>query len=146
MELVDRLVAFDRQHAIELCPDLAFCVVEGGVFGVVAARLLLREVAADGVRNHEEAIGQALHQRAGAESVRPVVGEVGLAEHEQTGDGAHQVVVHPEAAHGVVRSWVDAHGRLVGALRGDLVVNVEEVSVLGGHLVPTVPLDHVAEV
>ena len=58
-----------------------------------------------------------------------MVGEVGFAAHEQAGDGAHQVVVHPEAAHGVVDGGVDPHRRLVRVFAGDAVVHVEEVAV-----------------
>ena len=39
------------------------------------------EVVADRVRQHEVAVGQALHQRGGAEPVGAVVGEVRLAGH-----------------------------------------------------------------
>ena len=69
------------------------------------------EVVADRGRQHEVAVGQALHQRAGAEPVGAVVGEVGLADHEQAGDRGLQVVVDPQAAHRVVDGRVDAHRR-----------------------------------
>ena len=55
------------------------------------------QVVVDRVRQHEVAVGQALHQRARAEPVGAVVGEVGLAGHEQPGDGGLQVVVDPRA-------------------------------------------------
>ena len=58
-----------------------------------------------------------------------MIGEVGLAQHEEAWDGALQVVVHPQAAHGVVGSRVDAHGRLVGVLVGDALIHLEEVPV-----------------
>ena len=44
------------------------------------------QVVADRVGQDEVAVGQALHQRAGAEPVGAVVGEVGLADHEQARD------------------------------------------------------------
>ena len=44
-----------------------------------------REVIAERVRNDEVAVGQALHQGAGAEAIGAVVGEVRFAEHEQAG-------------------------------------------------------------
>ena len=62
------------------------------------------------------------------------------------GDRAHQVVVHPEAAHRVVDGGVDAHRRFVRVLRGDLVVHVEEVAVLLLDPLLAVPLDRVGEV
>ena len=88
-----------------------------------------REVVADRVRQHEVAVGQALHERGRAEPVRAVVGEVRLAQHEQPGQVAHQVVVDPEPAHRVVDRGVDAHRQLVRILAGDAVVHLEEVAV-----------------
>ena len=46
------------------------------------------------------------------------------------GNGAHQVVVHPQAAHRVVDGRVDPHRHLVRIFVGDLLVHVEEVAVL----------------
>jgi hypothetical protein len=58
-----------------------------------------------------------------------MVGEVGFAQNEETGQRAHQVVVDPEAAHRVVHGRVDAHRDLVGVLVGDALVHLEEVAV-----------------
>jgi hypothetical protein len=66
---------------------------------------------------------------ARAEPVGTVVGEVRLADHVQAGDVAHQVVVHPEPAHGVVDRWKDAHRHLVRILIRDPLVHVEQVAV-----------------
>ena len=41
------------------------------------------QVIADGIGNDEVAVGQALHEGAGAEAVGAVIGEVGFAENEQ---------------------------------------------------------------
>ena len=70
-----------------------------------------------------------MHQRAGAESIGAVVGKVGFAEHEQPGQSAHQVVIHPGAAHGVMHGRINAHRDLVRILAGDLFVHIEEVAV-----------------
>ena len=91
---------------------------------------MLAEVVAERVRDDEVAVGQPLHQRAGAEAVGAVIGEVRFAEHVQAGNVAHQVVVHPEAAHRVVDGGVDAHRHLVRILVGDLLVHLEQVAVL----------------
>ena len=108
--------------------------------GVVDRHRLLaeqrREVVADRVRQHEVAVGETLHERRRAEPVRAVVGEVRLAEHEQPGQVAHQVVVDPQPAHRVVDGGVDAHRHVVRVLVGDAVVHLEEVAVA--------LLDHVA--
>src|SRR5690606_2594058 len=90
--------------------------------------------------------GQALHQRARAQAVGAVVGEVGLTGDEQPRDGGLQVVVDPQAAHGVVHRGVDAHRDLVGVLAGDALVHVEQVAVLGLDRGAAHPLDGVGEV
>ena len=46
-----------------------------------------REIIADRVGNDEITVGQALHQRAGAEAVRAVIGEVRFAQ-DETGPGS----------------------------------------------------------
>ena len=104
------------------------------------------EVIADGIGNDEVAVGQALHERAGAETVGTVIGEVGFAENEQTGNRGHQVVVHPEAAHGVVTGGIDAHGNFVGILAGDALVHFEEVAVALGNFVFSETLDRIGEI
>ena len=87
------------------------------------------QVVGQRVRQHEVAVRQPLHQRAGAQAVGAVVGEVGLARHEEPGNRALQVVVDPQPAHRVVRRRVDAHRHLVGVLARDVLVHVEEVAV-----------------
>ena len=105
-----------------------------------------REVLTDRVRQHEVAVREALHQRRRAEPVGTVIGEVRLAEHEQPGHVAHQVVVDPQATHRVVDRRVDAHGDDVRVLAGDALVDLEEVAVaLLDDRAPE-PLDRLREV
>ena len=75
-----------------------------------------------------------------------MVGEVRLAQHVQSLDGAHEVVVHPEPAHRVVHRRIDAHRTGVRVLVGDALVHLEEIAValLDGLLAQ--PLDGVGEV
>ena len=126
--------------------DLGHHGADLGVRGVHRGEFVGGEVVADGVREDEVAVGQALHQRAGAEPVGAVVGEVGLADHEQARDGAHQVVVHPEPAHGVVDGRIDPHRHLVRVLVGDPLVHLEEVAVPLPDGVLAEPGDGVGEV
>ena len=98
------------------------------------AGILAREVAGNRRGQDEVAVAQALHQRARAETVRAVVGEVRLAQHEQAGDVAHEVVVHPQAAHRVMDRRVNAHRRLVGVLVRDFLIHREQVAVTLAHL------------
>ena len=94
----------------------------------------------------EVAVGQALHQRGGAEPVGAVVGEVGLADREQARDGGLEVVVDPQPAHRVVHGGVDPHRHLVRVLGGDPLVHLEEVAVLLLDRRPAQPRDGVGEV
>ena len=75
-----------------------------------------------------------------------MVGEVGLAQREQAGDGGHQVVVHPQAAHRVMDGRVDPHRAGVGVLARDHLVHLEEVAVALADRVHAEPLDGVAQV
>ena len=104
------------------------------------------EVVADGRRDDEVAVGEALHEGAGAEAVGAVVREVRLAQDVQPRDGAHQVVVHPQAAHRVVDGRVDPHRHLVRILVGDLLVHLEEVAVARAHGVLADAADRVGEI
>ena len=104
------------------------------------------QIAVDGVGNDEVAVGQALHQGAGPQAVGAVVGEVGLPQDEQAGDGAHQVVIHPQPAHGVVRGRVDHHRRLIRVFGHDLFIHLEEVAVPGRDLRLAQALDGVGEI
>ena len=103
--------------------------ISGWVVGDLL-EFLAGEVVADRVGDDEVPVGEALHQRRRAEAVGPVVREVGLAEDEEPGDRAHEVVVHPQAAHRVVAGGVDPHRHLVRVLVGDALVHLEEVAVL----------------
>ena len=101
---------------------------------------------ADGVREDEIAVGEALHQRAGAEAVRTVVGEVGLPDDEQAGKVAHQIVIHPQAAHRVMHRRINAHRCLIRVLAGDLFIHVEEVAVAFADFVVAQTFDSVGEI
>src|SRR5437016_11752929 len=101
---------------------------------------------ADGVRDNKVTIREALHQRAGAKPVRAVVGKVRLAEDEQAGYVAHQIVVHPQAAYRVMHRRIDAHRRLIRILAGDLFIHVEEVAVALADFVFAETFDGVGEI
>ena len=75
-----------------------------------------------------------------------MVGEVGLADDEQAGHLAHQIVIHPQAAHRVVRRGINAHRHLVGVFAGDVVIHVEQVAVALADGAFAQPADGVGEV
>jgi hypothetical protein len=109
--------------------DRLLGVLHGGVAGVHLGAARGGQVVADGVGDDEVAVRQPLHERRGAEPVGPVVREVRLPEHEQPRQVAHELVVHPEAAHGVVDRRVDPHRHLVRVLACDVLVHVEEIAI-----------------
>src|SRR5690606_3570525 len=84
---------------------------------------------ADGDGQDEVTVREPLHERAGPQTVGAVVGEVSLPQRVQPRDGGHQVVVNPQAAHGVVGGGVNAHGGLHGVFAGDFPVHGEQVPV-----------------
>ena len=106
----------------------------------------LGEVVRDGVRRDEVAVGQPLHQRARSEAVRAVIGEVRFAQHEEPGNRALEVVVHPEAAHRVVDGGINPHRNLVGIFGGDPLVHLEQVAVARLDDLDAEPLDGFLEV
>ena len=67
MEVVDSATAPDLEDAVGLVANLLFGVAEGGVIGVDLVELGLGQVVADGVGDHEVAVGQTLHQRTRAQ-------------------------------------------------------------------------------
>ena len=147
VEPVDRVVAVGPQqppHALaHLRLGRAERLVRRGQDRLPEQR---REVVADRHRQDEVAVRQPLHQRAGAEPVRPVVGEVRLADRVQPGDRGHQVVVDPQAAHRVVGRGVDAHRHAVRVVAGDARVHLEEVPVAGADDRLAEPPDRLREV
>src|SRR5215471_19291948 len=86
--------------------DIGDGVFGGRHVGGKLCRFRGGKIVPDAVRNDEVAVGQALHEGAGAETVGTVIGEIGFAENEEAGNRGHQVVVDPEASHGVVRGGI----------------------------------------
>ena len=147
MVIARGLRAVDRKELRDAVVD----VLDDGlefrrILGRTAAGLLAGEVIGDRVGQDEVAVGEALHERGGAEAVGAVVGEVGFAADEQAGDVGLQVIVHPEAAHRVVHGREDAHRLLVRVLAGDVLVHVEQVAVAGADLGFAEALDRGGEV
>ena len=147
MEPVDRPTAVHRQQRPHPLVDFA---LDGGEHGIAGGDGRVAEqageVVGDRVRQHEVPVGEALHQRAGAEAIGAVVGEVRLAQDVQAGDVAHQVVIDPQPAHRVVHGRVDAHGHDVGILARDALVHLEEVAVALLDGVATQPAHRIREV
>ena len=139
-------VPLDSSSLLVICGDVRLGFAHGGVGGIDLLEFVGGQIIADGVWQNEVAVGQALHERAGAQAVGAVVGEVRFADHVQAGDSGHQVVVHPQAAHGVVDGGVDAHRLLVRVFAGDALVHVEQVAVALLDDVLAEALDGIAEI
>src|SRR5215213_1498875 len=129
MEIADGPASLDREQPREPVLRGRGRFPEAIVVGRYRRQRRAREVVADGVGNDEVAVGQSLHQRAGAQPVRAVIAEVGFPEHVQARQVAHQVVVDPQPAHRVVDSGIDPHRHRVRILVGDPLVHVEQVAV-----------------
>ena len=114
--------------------------------GVDLFELRPRDVIAHRVRQDEIAVREPLHQRAGAQAIGAVIGKVRFADHEQAGDGAHQVIIHPQAAHGVVDRRIDAHRNLVRIFVGDALVHLEQIAVALANHIHAQPLDGIREI
>src|SRR5207249_2657388 len=146
VEGVDRLPTARAKEATDPLVHLTLNLAECRMLGVDLGGLRLGEVVADRVWQDEVAVGESLHQRARSQPVRAVVGEVRLADGVQAVDGRHQVVVHPQTTHRVVRGGVDPHRYLERVLPRNALVHLEQVAVpLGDHLTAEAR-DGVAEV
>ena len=95
VELADRALALDAEHRVDAPLRVAGGLAEGVMVGRHLRELRAREVVRDRVGRDEVPVREPLHQRAGAEAVGAVVGEVRFAQHEQPRNRALEVVVHP---------------------------------------------------
>jgi len=146
MELADGSLAFDLQDAIDARLRLRLRVSECRVVRRHARQRGGAEIVRHRVGRHEIAVGKTLHQRAGAEAVGAVIGEVRLAEHEQPRNRRLEVVVHPQPAHRVVDGRVDAHRHLIRIFVRDAAIHVEQVAVTRLDRLDAVALNRVGEV
>src|SRR5687767_4987757 len=58
-----------------------------------------------------------------------MIGKVGLSDDMEAWYGAHEVVIDPEPAHGVMHGGIDTHRRLERVLVGDALIHLEEIAV-----------------
>ena len=147
MVVIDRLRPVDGQPAILLIGHTGDRLGEHRVVGRYC-RLAEQagQIVTDGVRQHEVAVSQALHEGTRSEAVGAMVREVGLTDRVQARHRGHQVVVHPKATHRVVDGRIDPHRLLVWVLTGNPVVHIEQVPVLLGDGIHAVTGDGYLEV
>ncbi len=124
------LLVLDIHDAVDLSLHSLLSLCELGRVGRRQLHLnLIAQVVLHGIRNDEVAIAQTLHQCGCTETVGTVVGEVALAQGKQTLDTGLKLIIHPEAAHGVVDGGEDHHRVLVGIDISNLLIHIEEVAV-----------------
>ena len=146
MEVVHRTAAVDGQQPVDLVLRALLGLGKGFVIGGHFLQRRGGEIVVDGVRQHEISVRQALHERGGAEAVGAVIREVAFPDGIQAGQRRHQVVIHPQAAHGIVDGGIDHHGRGIRIFIGDAVVHLEEVAVLRLDVVASEALNGLGEV
>ena len=147
VEVGDRFFALRIEETMGEFVHLVGCLLKGGIIRRGrGSRFHPREVVAHRVRSDKIAVSEALHERGGAESIGPVIGEVGFTQHEEPRDVGHQVIVYPEPTHGIVHGWKDAHRCLVGRLIGDLLVDIKKITVACLDRIGPEAIDRVAEV
>ena len=146
MEFRYRLLALDGKQFLYLFLNAIPRFLKGIMLHANFWQFRRSDVISQGVRNDKIAISQALHQGTGAESVGTVIGEIRLTQNEQAGDCAHQIVIHPKTAHGVMNRRIDPHWHLVGILIGDALVHFEQVTVFIADGVLAETLNRIGEV
>ena len=147
VDAVHRALTLDGKEAFDAFAHMLFGGFEFGKFRREAGNGdLVGEIVLDRVGQHEVSIGQSLHESRSAEAVGTVIGEVTFTDGEQTINGGHEFVVHPDTAHRVVDGGENLHGCFVGALVGDFFVHVEEVTVARSDLIAAEVADGLREV
>ena len=129
MNFANPAIPAERKHLRDPLLNALGCLFEGVVIGRHSRQNVARQVVADRVRNDEVAVCQPLHQRTRAEAVRAVIREVRFTQHMKARQGAHEVVIHPEAAHRVVNGRIDSHGSFIWVLTRYALVHVEKIAV-----------------
>ena len=147
VELVGALLALDGHEAGDAFAHTLLCLVELGSRCLGSFHLdLIAQIVLHGVGKHKIAVGQTLHQSRCAQTVCTVVREVAFADGEKTLDRGLQLVVYPDAAHGVVRGGENHHGSLIGIVVGNHLVHVEEVAVAVGNHILAQTVDGIFEI
>src|SRR3954462_13645714 len=129
VEGVDRSFAPDPQQPSGEGRHLSFNPPAFGVARIDFVQLGRRQIVTNRRWEYEVAVGQALHQRAGAQAIGAVIGKVCLPDDMEPWDGAHQVVIDPEPAHGIVDRRENPHRHPIGIVIGDPLVHLEQIAV-----------------
>ena len=146
MERIERTRAIYVQEFFDPGADIFLRVPELRSIRRRSFSHLASEIVRQRVGQNEITVSQALHKRAGSESVRAVIGKIGFADHKQTGQIAHQIVIDPKTAHCVMDSRVNSHGHFVCVFAGDLFVDFKQISVALANYVFAQALDRIGKI
>ena len=75
-----------------------------------------------------------------------MIGKVRFADDKQAGHVAHQIIINPEPAHGIVDCRVNSHRQFIGVFTSYLFVNFEQISVAFPDRSFAEPLDCVGKI
>ena len=84
MKRIDRALAIDVEHSLGARPHVVLSLHEFRMIGRRPFADLTGEIIRQRVGQHEIAVGQSLHERAGAETIRAVIGKIRFADHMQS--------------------------------------------------------------
>src|SRR5437763_11646488 len=108
MYRIERTLPIDIEHFFDASTNLAFCFLKFRRVGGRSLANLTGQVIWQRVWQNEITISQPLHKRAGSEPVSAVIGKICFDDDKQTGHVAHQIIIDPENANGVVDSRVNS--------------------------------------
>ena len=134
------------EEVVDLGADIALCFLEFGMIGRRPLAQLTGEIIRQCVGQDEITIGQSLHECAGAEPVRAVIGEIRFPDHIEAGKIAHQIVIDPQTAHRIMDGGINAHRHFICVLARDFLVNLEQVTVALADRLLAKPLNCVRQI
>ena len=129
MERIDRTAAIDLKEFLDPGTNIRLRSSEFGRIRRWPFSHLRGEIIRQRVRQNKITVCQTLHESAGSEPVRAVIGKIRFADYKEPGHIAHQVVINPETAHRVVNGGVNSHRHFIGVFAGDLFVNFKQISI-----------------
>src|SRR5258708_1203249 len=75
-----------------------------------------------------------------------MIAEIGFTQNEKARNIAHELIIDPQAAHGVMDRRVNAHRRFIGIFPRDLFIHLKEVAIAAFNSLKTKALDGVGKI
>src|SRR5690554_6566150 len=105
---------------------------------VSCARFLIGEIISNGIRKYKIAVGKALHQSTGTELVCAMIGEIGFSGGVKSRNIGLKIIINPKSAHGIMNSRENSHWPFVGNFSRNILVHIEEISILRLNRIPSI--------